>query len=76
VYVATNGNKLTTYSVENFSCVKNIAVDQGWGICGMWAKCGPREHLIWSASEFSLSKLIKTQHRVKTELRDRKTCKQ
>jgi len=29
----------------------------GWGTCDPRAKCGPREHLIWPASEFSLPKL-------------------
>jgi len=30
---------------------------QGWGTCGPPTKCGPREHLIWRASEFLLPNL-------------------
>jgi len=37
------------------------ALSQGWGTCG------PREHSIWPASEFSLPRYI-TQRRVKTIL--------
>jgi len=40
---------------------RNLAVVncivQGWGTCGPRTKCGPREHLIWPASEFSLPNL-------------------
>jgi len=32
-------------------------LEQGWGTCGPQAKCGPREHEIWPASEFSLPML-------------------
>jgi len=36
-------------------------VEQGWGTCG------PREHLTWPASEFSLVKLSKSSHQNKAQ---------
>jgi len=36
---------------------------------GVGGACGPREHLIWPGSEFSLPKL-EYKHRVKTKLHD------
>jgi len=34
-----------------------VQLGQGWGTYGPRANCGPREHLVWAASEFSLPKL-------------------
>jgi len=41
----------------------------------VWGTCGPREHLIWPAAEFSSPKL-RVQNHVKTKLHDKQVRRQ
>jgi len=50
-YYQTNGRKYHSRSANIL-----MFLDQGWGTCGPRAKYGPREHLKWPTSEFSLPK--------------------
>jgi len=57
VYFFYHGLNFFKWPKNEFNSVtsqwlKNI--DQGWGTCSPRAKCSPRNHLIWPASEFSL----------------------
>jgi len=48
-------------------------LEQGLGTCGLRAKCGPPERLIWPESEFVTQ--FRTQNHVKTKLHDKEVLK-